>query len=315
MTTTLSHANPITFEGNQAPATHVLFNDNSHRFEIHTIEWMESQQYISSSAAEKINHFEVLFIIKGKGSLELDGQHYILTDNSIHCVFPGNIRKINMDPGTDGYYISFAIEFLKLSDGYCISSAWLEEYNNYSNIASTMIDHEMQPEFETFASKLKWEYNNYLERRSELLKGLLNIFLIYFSRNLNKLPYNDTPNREKELVNKFFGLLKKNFSSKKLVNDYALLLTVTPNFLNRIIKKITGFTTSHHIQQQIILEAKRQAIYSSVSMKQIAYSLGFDNPAHFSKFFKNNCGINFTDFKKGITHLAGSLTRSKESFL
>jgi len=37
-----------------------------------------------------------------------------------------------------------------------------------------------------------------------------------------------------------------------------------------------------------------------MSMKEIAYHLGFDNLAHFSKFFKNNCGVNFTAFKKGL---------------
>ena len=83
-----------------------------------------------------------------------------------------------------------------------------------------------------------------------------------------------------------------------MVIDYASQLYVTPNYLNRIVKKITGFTASHHIQQQIILEAKRKALYLSASMKEIAYSLGFDNLAHFSKFFKNNCGMSFTDFKK-----------------
>ena len=77
-----------------------------------------------------------------------------------------------------------------------------------------------------------------------------------------------------------------------------------PNELARLArnqrtkKKITGSTASHHIQQQIILEAKRQAMYFSTSMKQIAYNLGFDNIAHFSKFFKHNCGMNFTDFKR-----------------
>ena len=46
------------------------------------------------------------------------------------------------------------------------------------------------------------------------------------------------------------------------------------------------------------MEAKRQAMYSQVSMKEIAYGLGFDNLAHFSKYFKTNSGINFTDFKR-----------------
>jgi AraC family transcriptional activator of pobA len=272
--------------------------DKNNRFEIHTIEWMQSQQYVCNSVAEKINNFELLWLKNGKGSLQVDGQDHILTNSSMHCIFPGNIRKVNVEPGAEGYYISFTIEFLKLSEGYSNSSAWLEQYDSYTNVASTMIAKEMQVEFELIADKMKWEYTNVFNRRLELLKGLLNILMIYFSRNLNNAPKDITPNRENDLVNKFVGLMKKNFLSKKLVNDYAGLLCVTPNYLNRTVKKITGFTASHHIQQQIIIEAKRQAMYTTVSMKQIAYSLGFDNLAHFSKFFKNNCGSSFTEFKR-----------------
>jgi AraC family transcriptional regulator, transcriptional activator of pobA len=293
MNTTALYAGPAAFEEKKAPAANIIFDDNN-RFAIHTIGCMEAQQNITSAEPEKVHHLEILIIQKGKGSLQLDGQSYMLAENSIYCIFPGYFRKLHMAPGTTGYYISFAIEFLKLSAGYSNSAAWLEQYNN---AGSAMIYKEMQPELEAIARKMKWEYSNFLEKRWELLKGLLHIFLIYFSRDLNKIPNHDAPNREKDLVNKFIGLLKKHFYTKKFVNDYASLLAVTPNYLNRTVKKITGFPTSHHIQQQIILEAKRQAIYSSESMKQIAYSLGFDNPAHFSKFFKNNCGVNFTEFK------------------
>jgi AraC-like DNA-binding protein len=68
--------------------------------------------------------------------------------------------------------------------------------------------------------------------------------------------------------------------------------------LNRIVKKLSGFPVSYHIQQQIVLEAKRLAHYSDRSMKEIAYMLGFEDLAHFSKFFKNNSGMNFSNFKK-----------------
>jgi AraC-like DNA-binding protein len=61
---------------------------------------------------------------------------------------------------------------------------------------------------------------------------------------------------------------------------------------------MSGFTASYHIQQRIVLEAKRRAIFNGDSMKQIAYCLGFCDPAHFSKYFKNSSGTNFTDFKK-----------------
>jgi len=127
---------------------------------------------------------------------------------------------------------------------------------------------------------------------------LLNIFVIYLSRILKDPCPDVLQTREIELVKKFTSMLKKNFITKKMVSDYAEDLCVTPNYLNRTVKKTTGYTASHHIQQQIILEAKRQAMYFSTNMKQIAYNLGFDNLAHFSKFFKNNCGMNFTDFKR-----------------
>lgn len=288
MNTAILFANSVT--------TNLLFADNSRHFEISSIECMKPS-YTTNTTAEKINHFEMLLLQKGTATLQLDGQEYILAEKSTYCIFPGHFRKMHFTPGAEGYYLSFAIEFLKLSEGYNNSAAWLEQYNN---VAATFIYKETLPELEAIARKMKWEYTNLLDKRQELLKGLLNIFLIYFSRNLNKPVINDSPNREKELVNKFIGLLKKNFYTKKFVNDYAALLSVTPNYLNRTVKKITGHPTSYHIQQQIILEAKRQAIYSSESMKQIAYGLGFDNPAHFSKFFKNNCGVNFTEYKSQL---------------
>ena len=126
--------------------------------------------------------------------------------------------------------------------------------------------------------------------------------MIHFSRKLQVGNDEIAYTKDAELVRNFKTLLKKWFITKKLVADYASELCVTPNYLNRTVKKITGFTASHHIQQYIILEAKRQAIHSNVSMKEIAYFLGFDNLAHFSKFFKNNSGMNFTSFKKGLVY-------------
>ena len=94
-------------------------------------------------------------------------------------------------------------------------------------------------------------------------------------------------------------LLDKNFKEKKMVAEYAAQLLVTPNYLNRIIKNITGFSAGHHIRQRIVLEAKRLGLYTAAGMKEIAYKLGFIDSAHFSKFFKTYAGLNFSEFKKG----------------
>ena len=54
------------------------------------------------------------------------------------------------------------------------------------------------------------------------------------------------------------------------------------------------------ILNRIMLEAKRFATYSETSVKEVAYNLGFEDPAHFSKLFKNQEGLGFTEFRASI---------------
>lgn len=272
--------------------------DNSGRFEIHALEWIDAQRSCWNGTSKKLSHFELIWMRSGSGSLEVDGQDHTLTDNTIFCISPGHTRKWNMESLPEGYYLSFTLEFIQLSEGYTGGSAWLRQYTNSSNITMIAIEDDMQYELDMIVRKMKWEFGNYCNRRLEVLKGLLNIFVIYLSRILKDPCLDVLQTRESELVNKFTDLLKKKFITQKMVSDYAGDLCVTPNYLNRILKKTTGYTASQHIQQQIMLEAKRQAMFLSTTLKQIAYNLGFDNLAHFSKFFKHNCGMNFTDFKR-----------------
>ena len=148
--------------------------------------------------------------------------------------------------------------------------------------------------------KMVKEYANFFLLRSEILRGFLKIFLIYLTRQFEGADPHPQQPRNIELAKKFLSLLEKQFASKKMVADYADQLAVTPNYLNEVIKKVSGFPASHHIQQRIVLEAKRQAAYSDISMKEIAWHLGFDDVAHFSKFFKNVSGSSFSDFRKEL---------------
>ncbi|HEY8896267.1 MAG TPA: hypothetical protein VIM79_15675, partial [Niastella sp.] len=146
----------------------LLVEDNSLHFEIHSIDCIQPPG-VTGTTAEKINHFEMLLIQKGNGHLQLDGQDHTLTENSTWCIFPGHFRKLHFTPGAEGYYISFAPEFLKLSEGYNNSAAWLE---HYTNVAAGTIYKETLPELEAIAHKMKWEYNNCFDKRRDLLKGL-----------------------------------------------------------------------------------------------------------------------------------------------
>jgi AraC family transcriptional activator of pobA len=93
-------------------------------------------------------------------------------------------------------------------------------------------------------------------------------------------------------------MTEMNFATRRAVADYASALCLSPNYLNETVKTVLGAPTSYHIQQRIMLEAKRLAVYSNYTMKQVAYHLGFDDLAHFSKFFKNASGECFSEFRR-----------------
>lgn len=154
----------------------------------------------------------------------------------------------------------------------------------------------------------EFENNNLF--RSEMLRRYFKILLIYITRQVEGNFEFVRPTRNLEIVQQFMGLLERNYKEQKMVSDYASMLSVTPNYLNEIIKKTTGYSAGHHIRQRIVLEAKRQATFSGHCMKEIAYFLGFGDMAHFSKFFKNTTGMNFSDFKKERLLLAGSASFS-----
>jgi YesN/AraC family two-component response regulator len=100
------------------------------------------------------------------------------------------------------------------------------------------------------------------------------------------------------LYHQFAQSLDKQFRTKRAVCDYAAELSVTANYLNEAVRTVSGRPASYHIQQRVVQEAKRLALYTDSNMKMVAHSLGFLDSAHFSKFFRKVAGVNFSEFKK-----------------
>ena len=68
--------------------------------------------------------------------------------------------------------------------------------------------------------------------------------------------------------------------------------------LNRIVKSITQKTTTEIITNRIVLEAKRQLLYTNKTLNEIAFDLGFTDYTYFSRLFKKHVAITASDFRK-----------------
>lgn len=270
-------------------------------FEIHTLDWFKENRLLQENEIKKSGSYEFLWIRRGSGVLAVDLQDHEIKDKTVYCLSPGQLRYLDTACNIDGYYISLSPDFFYMAEPGFEFSFLTSKYEVVKNPVIIQMDDEGQDELEEILFKMRKEFLNHTSLGLEIIKGLFKIFLLYLSRNFVVKEYPVLNRRDKEMVRKFMCLLSNNFTTKKMVIDYAGELCVTPSYLNQVVKKVSGCTASHHIQQYVILEAKRQAIHSDRSMKEIAYGLGFDDIAHFSKFFKTNSGLNFTSFKKGIS--------------
>jgi AraC-like DNA-binding protein len=228
----------------------------------------------------------------------IDMDWHPLRENTLYYVAPGQVRQLQPTAHTDGYVISFTESFLGEEEAGFGLGEYAGLIGQFRQQPVMRLGEEMAREIGELAGKMLNEYNNYFVLRSEMLRRYAKILLIHVRRQLAATPAEAGPKRYPTLVQKFIVLLEKHFRETKMVADYAGQLAVTPSYLNKTLKKTLGYPASHLIRQRIVLEAKRKALYSDANMKEVAYSLGFEDIAHFSKFFKNTAGINFTDFRK-----------------
>src|ERR1044072_5483468 len=97
----------------------------------------------------------------------------------------------------------------------------------------------------------------------------------------------------------FNMLIDQHFREQKSVSFYAKQLHISANYLNILCKKNLKISATELIQQRITLEAKRLLQSTDMSVKAIAYELGFVDHAYFSNYFRDQTGFTPRDFREG----------------
>jgi AraC family transcriptional regulator, transcriptional activator of pobA len=102
------------------------------------------------------------------------------------------------------------------------------------------------------------------------------------------------------ISNKFKALVFTNIKSKHLVTDYASLLNITPNHLNKLVKTITGKSPIKWIDDTLVLEAKVLLFQTSLTINEVAAEIGIYDQSYFSRLFKKYEGVTPLEFRKKI---------------
>ncbi|MDR6528408.1 AraC-like DNA-binding protein [Chryseobacterium rhizosphaerae] len=117
--------------------------------------------------------------------------------------------------------------------------------------------------------------------------------------------FEQNKNAASRLSSVFLELLERQFPIEttdqslqlKSAQDFAKNLNVHVNYLNRAVKEITGKSTTAHITERILTEAKALLQHTDWNISEIAFALGFDYPTYFNNFFKKQTGTNPKAFR------------------
>jgi len=104
------------------------------------------------------------------------------------------------------------------------------------------------------------------------------------------------------LVTRFRDAIEANFRSGWDMARYAKMLRVSPTRLRAACLDVTGKPPTHLVHDRLLLEAKRSLTYTNMTIAEIAYDLGFTDPAYFSRFFSERVGESPAAFRRRTTN-------------
>ena len=87
---------------------------------------------------------------------------------------------------------------------------------------------------------------------------------------------------------------------RRLYQQIADRVNVSPNYLGSLLKSLTGQSTQHHIHNKLIEKAKEKLSTTTLSVSEIAYQLGFEHSQSFNKLFKNKTNVSPLEFRKSF---------------
>lgn len=239
------------------------------------------------SEPHRHDYYELFYFQTGGGNHLVDFVPFEIRPQSFQIVVPGQVHQMVRAPGSMGFVLLFSNEAV-------VSAPSVSDFLQ-NHACHAVEDRTPCCQFTTEESRMIEQiildiWKNHSTMPNALIQhALVGLCL----RMIQKMPETNPPSSN---YGQFRRLLITNFKEMRLVSAYADKLNVTSKALNEAVKKESGRTASEHIYDQVILEAKRLLLLGS-SVKEVAFELQFDDPAHFSKFFKKKVGCAPTDFR------------------
>lgn len=257
------------------------------------------EKYPELEFPHKQDFYCLLFIDEADGEMVIDNHHIRLDGPKAIIIKPHCISKLQINRKAKGKIICFTEDFFSLRYNNNILHQF--SFLQRDAIPYIRLSSENQDKLSILLRLITEEYHLNKRETKKVLRSYLNIILYELERIYHPVGIVKNKSIKQQKIQEFEKLIDQYFDTKKLPSEYAEMLHVTANYLNKICKEETGNTAGDMIRKRIIIEAERLLHYTNYPVSEIADKLGFENASYFITFFKKQTGITPEQFRKNQT--------------
>lgn len=239
--------------------------------------------------------YQILYLESGEVTVHLDGVAQTLGPAHVVLVPQMVVHEFAFRPGSGGYILTLTYALLRELCGRFAIVLGAHPDPTVLSVGTAAADRH----FVLTLHQLAHEYRSlHTPQRGPVLETLLSSLLVWIHRR-NRPHENETGKSDpgsRHLAH-YARLIEEHYRVQHQVHWYARRIGVTPTHLNSIVQTLTEKSALQLIHDRLLLEARRELIYTPRTINIIADSLGFADPAYFTRFFKRLEGMSPKDFR------------------
>jgi len=298
------HDNVSIIDGKESLRNSVAVQTNKSFFGVYERSKYPCKDSLSSGRRD---YYKITLITRGCGVFRYGEKKIKVKPCTLIFINPTEIKGWHADSEEqDGYFCIFTEQFFSLSHEELKELLQYPLFQNGINPVIQLTDQQLKTVLGLF-EQIMHEHQSCNPFKDDAIRLYLKLLLVEAKRFCNHtIAPVESINAAQNLVHRFDHLLESQFPvvrvtdqvQLKSVTDFAYALSVHSNHLNASVKKVTGYTASYRIGKRFLREAKLLLMHTDWHINEIAWCLGFEEPASFAHFFKKHAGITANQFRQ-----------------
>jgi len=239
--------------------------------------------------------FQLLYVQDGVAQAEVEQHSRRLTEPAIQVVPPLCVHGFHFSEDIQGYVLTLAAPLV----------AHLEELlGHHLGFLGGAVCHPVGADrayLDMLFETLFREYRGHEAGRELQLQALVNLLVVWLGRRerQRQAPLG-AGERNRQALTRFMRLVEQHYREHLSVDVFAHRIGLSSVHLNSLCRQLVGQTALQVIHQRLLLEAKRNLIYTTMTVNQVSDALGFNDPAYFSRFFRRLAGQSPKAFRQSV---------------